>query len=69
MTEKELELIIDDENETLKYLDAEEDLGGIMRIVLKQEKDHSRILNLLFYAIIKAFTLGYYRGSRSRTRS
>ncbi len=66
MTEKELELISNDENELLQYLDAEEDLGKIMRIVLEQEKDHDKILNLLFYAIIKAFTLGYYRGSRSR---
>ena len=66
MTEKELELISNDENELLQYLDAEEDLGKIMRIVLEQEKDHDKILNLLFYAIIKAFSLGYYRGSRSR---
>ena len=36
-----------------------------MQIVLEQEKDHDKILNLLFYAITKAFTLGYYRGSRS----
>ena len=69
MTEKELELVSDDENELLEYLDAEEDLGKIMHIVLEQEKDHDKILNLLFYAITKAFTLGYYRGSRSRTRS
>ncbi len=65
MTEKEFELISDDKNETLKYLEAEEDLGTIMRIVLEQEKDHDKILNLFFYAITKAFALGYYRGSRS----
>ena len=65
MTQKELELISKDGNELLDYLDAEEDVKKIMQIVLEQERDHDKILNLLFYAITKAFTLGYYRGSRS----
>ena len=65
MTQKELELISADNSELLEYLDAEEDVKKIMQIVLEQEKDHDKILNLLFYAITKAFALGYYRGSRS----
>ena len=65
MTQKELEMISADNCELLEYLDAEEDVKKIMQIVLEQEKDHDKILNLLFYAITKAFTLGYYRGSRS----
>ena len=64
MTQKELELISADSSELLEYLDAEEDVKKIMQIVLEQEKDHDKILNLLFYAITKAFALGYYRGSR-----
>ncbi len=69
MTQKELELISADSSELLEYLDAEEDVKKIMQIVLEQEKDHDKILNLLFYAITKAFTLGYYRGSRSNKLS
>ena len=69
MTQKELELISADNSELLEYLDAEEDVKKIMQIVLEQEKDHDKILNLLFYAITKTFTLGYYRGSRSNKLS
>ena len=62
MTATEQNLISEDNNESLKYLGAEEDVVPIVKTVMANSRS-GNIIDMLFDAINKAFVLGYYRGS------